>query len=85
MSFFSEWEQIIKTMRTRTRQRRDEPIEEKAKRIGVPVLPPREPIKPQESNPVVAVCGECGVEIRKCMMMSCSNPRCPVQRKDFTL
>lgn len=48
----------------------------------VPVIPklpddvpsPGDPVDP---NPVVAVCGECGMTIRLVMGYSCRNPRCP--------
>lgn len=51
---------------------------ERARRRGVPLIPPRpERIRPNDSNPIVAVCGECGIELRYVMHYSCSRPRCP--------
>lgn len=56
------------------------PIEDKAKELGVPVIP-RLPDKvdysPRTPNPIVAICGECGLEIHQVMGYVCSNPRCP--------
>ena len=54
---------------------------EEAKRKGIPVIPklpepnPFEQLNPH--NPVVAVCGECGLELCKVMGYVCFNPRCP--------
>ncbi len=45
----------------------------------VPVIPPLSPGLPNtDPNPVVAKCGECGLELYATMCYSCSNPRCPV-------
>ena len=57
--------------------------EQKAKDLGVPLIPKKLPID-QEQNPVVAVCGECGLEIRKTTMYSCSRTNCPVQIKIYS-
>lgn len=49
------------------------------RRQDIPVIPPLpegEP-KPQENNPVVAICGECNLELRMVMWYACNNPRCP--------
>ena len=56
---------------------------EKAKKLGVPLIPPLPIPKPQagmptEPNPIVSVCGECGIECRKMMWYSCQKPHCPV-------
>jgi hypothetical protein len=61
---------------------------EKAKEHGVPLIPKKSPndlwkpinINP-DPNPVVSVCGECGLEIRKIMHYSCKNIDCPAQEK----
>lgn len=45
----------------------------------VPVILPLPPEEPYEPNPVVAICGQCGIELRKVMMYCCMNSRCPVQ------
>lgn len=45
----------------------------------VPVIPPLPPGEPNlDPNPVVAKCGECGLEIRRVMHYSCGNSRCPL-------
>ena len=53
--------------------------EEKAKKLGVPLLPKIEPwIKPTNNpNPIIYVCGECGLEVYKIMYYSCPNNNCP--------
>jgi len=49
-----------------------------AKWPKLPVIPPLPPDQPDRGpNPPVAVCGECGIEIRQVMHV-CGNPRCPV-------
>lgn len=48
----------------------------------VPIIPPLPPgPNPVEPNPVVAKCGECGLEIRRVMNFVCPNERCPIQPK----
>lgn len=49
---------------------------------NIPIIPPLpkdvDPCKsPQDPNPVVAICGECGLYLYKVMSYYCSNPRCP--------
>lgn len=52
--------------------------EEKAKRIGVPVIPVRKFVKPDPyGNPTIAICGECGIELKQIMGYSCSRTNCP--------
>lgn len=51
---------------------------------NVPVIPPLTPEQKErrnnpDPNPVVAKCGECGLEIRQTMCYSCQNPNCPWQ------
>ena len=53
-------------------------IAERARKIGVPVLPPRRADRPAEENPVVAVCGACGIDVRKVMWMACNKAECPL-------
>lgn len=64
-------------------------IKDKAEEYGVPVIPPlpKEVEYPKviEPNPVVAVCGECGMKIHQVMGYCCGNNRCPVQPKVFSL
>ena len=44
----------------------------------VPIIPPLPPGEPDpDPNPIIAVCGECGLEVRRIMSYSCPNPRCP--------
>ena len=48
----------------------------------VPVIPPLPLIEPNpEPNPVVAVCGECDMEIRRVMGFVCGRARCPLRPK----
>lgn len=59
-----------------------ENLDEKAKRIGVPVIPASPPgSKFPEANPTVAICGACGMEMKQIMMMSCQRKDCPCFRK----
>jgi hypothetical protein len=51
--------------------------EDKAKRIGVPVIPVN-PHIPTGPNPTVSVCGKCGMEIKQVMHYVCNIPDCPV-------
>lgn len=57
--------------------------EEKAKRLGVNLIPKRVDIPADEkpvhpgANPTVAVCGECGIELKKVMMYCCNRQNCP--------
>lgn len=55
--------------------------EEKAKRLGVPMIHQVAEKPKVDPNPVVAVCGACGMEIRRVMYLSCQYYRCPVQLK----
>ena len=45
----------------------------------VPVVPPLPPayVPNSDPNPIVARCGECGLEIRQVMGYCCQHPRCP--------
>jgi len=58
----------------------EETIEQKAERRGVPIISPENPRpwKKNLTNPVVAICGKCGLEIRSVMMYSCPYSNCPV-------
>jgi hypothetical protein len=56
--------------------------EEKAKRHGVPLIPKLpERRNTFDPNPVVAVCGECGREVREVEGYWCPIALCPVQVK----
>jgi len=50
----------------------------------VPVVPPLPSGSPDlDPNPVVAICGKCGLELRAIMNFSCSKTGCPCFRKTF--
>lgn len=55
-------------------------IREKARRLGVPVIEPIDPPtvdqKP-DHNPVVGICGKCGLELRMVMGYYCPHNHCP--------
>ena len=63
--------------------------EEKAKRLGVKVIPKLPPMLPKELNPkglfpdigklnpVVGICGECGDELHRIGNRTCFNQNCP--------
>ena len=55
-------------------------FEEKARRYGVPIIPRMPPLGgfPRDPNPIVAICGECGLEIYQIMEYCCPRPNCPV-------
>jgi len=47
-----------------------------------PVIPPLPKDEPNlDPNPIVSICGECGLELRQVMMYSCPSMRCPVTTK----
>lgn len=53
-------------------------FEEKARRLGVPLIPPKpKPQPPGVGNPVVAVCGACGREIFQIDSYCCQQDNCP--------
>lgn len=49
--------------------------EERARRIGVPLVPRRPPEHPDHA--VLAVCGVCGIDLRRVMMRCCQEEDCP--------
>lgn len=49
---------------------------DKADKLGVPLLEPL-PGAGGDPNPTIAVCGQCGLEIKKVMYFHCSNSQCP--------
>ena len=51
---------------------------QKANRLGVPLIPKMPKISNLDPNPVIAVCGECGHEIRGKDMRSCPLGNCPL-------
>jgi hypothetical protein len=50
----------------------------KAQRLGVPLIPktPQNTLTTTESR-IIAICGECGLEIRENASYSCTNANCP--------
>lgn len=56
---------------------RGETPEERARRLGVPLVPRRPRPGPVPHDFVVAVCGECGLKLRRTMHYSCRNADCP--------
>ena len=52
---------------------------EKAKRIGVPLIPAKQrPFRdPFPHNGTVSVCGECGMEMKRVMGFVCPRSNCP--------
>jgi hypothetical protein len=54
---------------------------DKARRLGVPLIPssPNLPELPENNpiDPTVAVCGKCGLEIKRIMGYFCSQGNCP--------
>jgi hypothetical protein len=53
--------------------------EQKADRIGVPLLPRRPPIPITGYNPTIAICGECGHEVKSGPdYFSCPLQNCPL-------
>lgn len=52
--------------------------EEKAKRLGVPLIPKR--TLPQfKDKDIIAVCGQCGREVNRVEMYACMNEKCPLK------
>ena len=51
-------------------------MKEKAERLGVPIVQPLPKI-PSDPNPVVAICGECEIELNLIMGFSCNKNNCP--------
>lgn len=52
--------------------------ERKAEDLGVPLLRPKPKLPVVDSNPVVAICGACGIEVRKIMSIACRRADCPL-------
>ena len=53
--------------------------EKKVKTKEIPVIPPlpRDWDPFPDPNPIVAICGECGLQLYRVMSYCCGNPRCP--------
>lgn len=60
-----------------TERTRDETPAQKANRLGVPLIPKKAPPMPHNPNPAIAVCGECGHEVRQTEWYSCPLGNCP--------
>ena len=55
--------------------------EEKAKILGVPLIPlqtHKDKKKPTFSNTTTGICRECGLEIKERMFYKCKNNNCPI-------
>jgi hypothetical protein len=59
---------------------RQETPAQKANRLGVPLVPGRAPVR-YDHNPVIAVCGECGHEVRSMDYRACPTSNCPFGSK----
>ena len=62
----------------------EENIEDKAKLYGVPIIgnTPHWQKRPEKDpNPVTAICGNCGLTIRRIMNYSCPYDKCPILLK----
>lgn len=59
----------------------NETPEDKARRIGVPLIPKnnRPCVVPMDTNRTVSVCGECGLEIKQVMGYCCPKGNCPAR------
>lgn len=55
----------------------NETPEQKAQRLGVPLIPKRAPILPHPLYDTVSVCGECGREMKMIENFVCSRTNCP--------
>jgi len=66
-------------MKNNLNQPENETPEEKAKRIGVPLIPEKT-IPPPSDNPTIAVCGKCGRELKKLEFYFCQKNNCPTQK-----
>lgn len=50
----------------------------------IPVIPPLpERTEPYDPNPTVAICGECGLHIKRVMGYACMQSRCPIQPRSI--
>lgn len=60
---------------------RDGALQEKARRLGVPLIggngPCEAPKIPATPNPVVGVCGKCGLVLHHMINYSCPHTSCP--------
>lgn len=53
-------------------------IRRRAEYLGVPVIPPLpDPPKDRGPNPVIALCGACGLELHRVMGYVCPRTNCP--------
>ena len=50
---------------------------EKARRLGVPLIPKIDKPSPYNINHTVSVCGECSLEIKRMMGYVCPKSNCP--------
>ena len=68
----------VRVVDTRTHNLSD--WQQEAELLGVPIIPPIKapPPKPKDYNPIVAICGQCGLHVHARMMYACTNANCPV-------
>lgn len=52
-------------------------FQKKADDLGVPVIPPLPKRAGPIHNPIIAICGECGLELHQTMMYCCHRNNCP--------
>lgn len=58
-----------------------ETLRRRGEYLGVPIIPPRAPVPVDKQrgdpNPTVAICGACGLELKRVMSYSCNRSDCP--------
>lgn len=54
-----------------------ETFKAKARRLGVQYIVPAKRRHPEVANPVIGVCGDCGMELRQMMAVVCKHDVCP--------
>lgn len=54
-------------------------IQKRSRELGVPVIPKKDPLVPptDPEQQVVAICGKCGLELKRVMLYSCNQTDCP--------
>jgi hypothetical protein len=56
---------------------KEETFAQKANRLGVPLIPKKERVPFRDPNPIIAVCGQCGHEVRSTEYRACPKGECP--------
>jgi hypothetical protein len=56
-----------------------ESFKDKAERLGVPLIGGKDnwPEPNFDANPIIGICGKCGLELHKVMHYFCSRSNCP--------